>query len=435
MSKKILLCAYAFPPIAGPQAIRWLQFVKHLSSKGWNIDILTVKPSKGYPRYNVKLLEDLPNNIRIFRTYPGPLHRLVYGRYLSSSKSKTSQKIKPTSPRTLKLRKLYRGLSYFLIPDRMIEWLPYALKKGKELLQKNQYDMILSSGFPFSTHVVAYFLKKISNLPWVADYGDPWGFHPSDDPKLIKFLNRRMEEKILRNVDSIIVTTKETKDGYLNSYQFLPDDKIAVIPQGFDDRLYKKIRPITSKKFRIVFTGNLSYSDREAASFFRALSMIDARNIEVVISGYTSPDLVMRIKRTAQIKNTIEILGFRQSEEIVALQKGGDVLISFGWRGGFQIPGKIFEYIAARRPILHVYYDDKDIGKRIIRKYNRGIAVNNDPVHISDKIKDLYRLWKEKKLQNGFDLSPIDNFSWKKNGEKLEKTVNRISNVSGAVKV
>ena len=412
---KILLCAYSFPPISGPQSLRWLKLIKYIS-KRWDVDVLTINPAKGYGRYSADLLKEVPSNVRIFRTYPGIIHHIVYSRYKNSSTVRY-QKLKNSREERI-LRKIYRAVSHISIPDRMVEWLPFALREGKKLLNENKYRLIISSAFPFSSHIVAFFLKRWSSLPWIADYGDPWALC---SPSL---LDRKIEEILVRSMDRIIVTTEETRRGYLSCYS-LSENKVIVIPQGFEEELYNRVKPITSDNFMMVFTGNLSYSARGPERFFDALTMIKEKDFKMVITGYPSPNVVGYIKKIG-INEKVEFTGFISQEEVIALQKGASVLVSFGWKGGYQIPGKIFEYMAARRPILHITYDEKDVAAKIIKNYNKGIVVENDPISIYKGIEKLYSLWKQNEYEGTFDLSLddfLDDFSWKKLGERLERVI------------
>lgn len=169
------------------------------------------------------------------------MHRIVYSRYKNSSVR--YQNLKHNRKETI-LRKIYRAVSHIFIPDRMVEWLPFALREGKRLLNENEYRLIISSAFPFSSHIVAFFLKRGSSLPWIADYGDPWACRSS------LLLERKIEEILVKSMDRVIVTTEETKRGYISCYS-LSENK--VIPQGFEEGHYNRIKPITSDNFKYIF--------------------------------------------------------------------------------------------------------------------------------------------------------------------------------------
>jgi glycosyltransferase involved in cell wall biosynthesis len=412
--RRILLCAYSFPPISGPQSLRWLNFVRRL--KEYEFHVLTITPSKGYGRYSLELLKEVTPNVHIFRTYPGLIHRITYQKRYTEY---TTQIDKNQELGVFELlRNFYRYSSYLLIPDRMVEWIPFALYEGKKLLKDYEYDLIISSAFPFSSHIVAYFLKKWSHLPWIADYGDPWSILSSNP------MDSYIERRILRNIDRVIVTTDEAKSGYLHFYPFLEDNKVTVISQGFDEERYKKIEPVTFDTFTIVFTGNLSYSARDPKKFFNALKRIK-NDINVIITGSPSINIINYVRELG-LENKVKFTGIVSQEEIVALQKGASVLLSFGWKGNYQVPGKIFEYMAAKRPILHVIYDENDVGARIITSYNKGIVVRNEHRDIYESIEKLISCWKKRDCEYYFNLSIPENFSWMNQCRKLKELIEEV---------
>ena len=135
MMKNILLIAYNFPPIAGPRSLRWLQFVKHLS-KDYSIDVLTIQPEEGYGNYDTSLIYQIPKNVKVYRTYPGFIYRFSC-RYLPSEKIKKVQKKSFKIILRKGVKNIYKNiLSPCLMLDNMVEWLPWGLKKAKNLVRK-----------------------------------------------------------------------------------------------------------------------------------------------------------------------------------------------------------------------------------------------------------------------------------------------------------
>jgi hypothetical protein len=184
MRGRILLCTYYFPPIGTPRSYRWKEFVRQLSSKGWGIDVLTIRTSQNHPNYDPDLLEKMPDEVRIFRTYPGIMHHLssvLLSKTSGDSRSALFHSYESTRQGMGKLLfSLYEnGLRYLFIPDEAVIWLPFALLKGYALKKENSYDFIISSGFPFTCHILGFILKQFNgDMSWIADYGDPWINNP-----------------------------------------------------------------------------------------------------------------------------------------------------------------------------------------------------------------------------------------------------------------
>ena len=440
MKGKLLICAYYFPPIGTPRSYRWREFVTHLYSKGWKIDVLTIDTSNKHPNYDSKLLDNLPTEVKIFRTYPGVMHRLssllMSKTNVIASKVKPSDDSQPTSPSTQtslrqKIGKFLfnifeKRLRVIFIPDEAITWLPFALLKGKKLIKENNYDVIISSGFPFTCHIVGFFLKRFSRgKPWIADYGDPWVYNPSFRlPKWRSLIDKKLEARILKSVNKLIFTTDGTKEHYLNLYPFLKPENIKIITQGFSYKEFHESLPESTDKFRIVYTG-VFYEDGEPFRFFDALKHVKEiwKDTEVIIAGNIANKEYKRYVEHNSLSEVVQFIGFVSNKRSLALQKGASVLLLIGHGGGIQVPGKTYEYIAAKRPILSVKIDNADIASKIVERFKRGISVENDPSKISESIIHLYNSWKNKHLESEFNLEDVDEFRWDRLADKLEETV------------
>lgn len=437
MKGKLLICAYYFPPIGTPRSYRWREFVTHLYSKGWKIDVLTIDTSDKHPNYDSKLLDNLPTDVRIFRTYPGIMHH-----FSSLLLSKVADNREPTSSENQSPLKQRSGRSLFrifekslrtvFIPDEAVTWLPFAILKGRKLTKENSYDVIISSGFPFTCHIVGYFLKSLSGgKPWIADYGDPWVNNPSFTlPKWRSLIDKILEARILKSVTKLIFTTDGTKEHYLNLYPFLKSEDVKVITQGFSYKEFHESLPESTGKFRIVYTG-MFYKDGEPFGFFDALKRVREiwKDLEVVIAGNITNEEYKRYTEKNGLSEVVKFIGFVSNKRSLALQKGASVLLLIGHGGGIQVPGKTYEYIAAKRPILSVKIDNADIASKIVERFKRGISVENDPSKISESIIHLYNAWKNKHLENEFNLEDVDEFRWDRLADKLEETILELARV------
>ncbi|MCI0454772.1 MAG: glycosyltransferase [Candidatus Dadabacteria bacterium] len=431
MKGKLLVCAYYFPPIGTPRSYRWREFVTHLSQKGWAIDILTINTNSKHSNYDSKLMDNLPNELSVFRTYPGIMHHFSN---LLLSKTRDNPEFSSLNARTSFRQKLWKSLFKIFekklrtvfIPDEAVSWLPFALMKGNKLVKEGSYDVIISSGFPFTCHIVGFFLKRFSGgKPWIADYGDPWVYNPSFPlPEWRSSIDKKIESKILRDANRLIFTTDKTKEHYLNLYPFLKSENINVITQGFSHKEFSESIPERTDKFRIVYTGSF-YKDEEPFIFFDALKHIGqiSKDIEVIIVGNMPNDEYKRYADNRGLAEIVRFIGFVPNKRAISLQKGASVLLLIGHSGGIQVPGKTYEYIAARRPILSIKMDSADIASLIVDRFKRGISVENDPLKISQVIIDLYNSWKSNRLESEFNLEDIDEFRWDKLADNLERAI------------
>lgn len=429
-NNRILLCAYGFPPLGGPTERRWFNFVKYLSQKGWLIDILTVNPSPNYHNYDAESLKNIPEGVRIFRTYPGPIHKINYQYFPLPKIPVSKEKSKITVKQILRnfLKKTYRNLIYpLLIPDETIEWVPFAFRMAKKLLNENDYKLVISSAYPFSSHIVGLLIKNRSQKIWIGDWSDPLAFNPALSlSEQRRYLYKRIEIKLLKKMDKIILPTEEMKIAYLKWYPFLSEKKLEVISYGVSLEDYEALTPIAATKFRIVYTGIFYKNIRNPYNFFNALIELKDKNpsiredIEVIIAGSIPAEYIEYVHKN-RIDDIISFLGHKPHNYIRVLQKSASVLLLLGSAGGLQLPGKIFEYIAAQNPILCIQYDKEDIAAKLVKKLNCGIVIDNEIDQIREAILTLYKYWKEGSLLSRFNLSSAKEFDWKNLSSKLEK--------------
>lgn len=326
-------------------------------------------------------------------------------------------------------RRLSLGLDTILravaVPDIMVEWLPFALLQGHKLLQDNSYDVILSAGLPFTGHVLGYLLKRLHKLPWVAEYGDPWAFNPSSRlPRWRHSLDRRLEDALLRHADGVVVTTENTREAYLQHYSFLRPDNIWVVPSGYAPEEYVMTPPITSMRFRLVYTGVFYADIRSPRLFLDALKQLKDLDMEIIIAGPADAQLRESI-RTADL-HQVRLLGDVPHEKAIALQKGCSLLILIGNTASFQLPLKTFEYLGAKRPILCIRNSENDPAADLVGSLRRGMVVQDRPELIAAAIRAAYGLWKCGQLDSQFNLGDLEEFTWCHSGARLHSILSRI---------
>jgi len=177
---------------------------------------------------------------------------------------------------------------------------------------------------------------------WTEIHSSTWAFNPFYPFSWRRYLiDRHIEAKLLKNMDNIIVTNKETADGYIKHYPFLDCQKFTIIPAGYDYKEVQQAKLDRGKKFRIVYTG-IFCKERNPEIFFKSITNLNI-DFEMLIAGEVSPQYIKIIKNLG-LNNRVKLLGYQSHERALALQKGADILLLLGWSKGYQIPAKTFEY-------------------------------------------------------------------------------------------
>ncbi|MCX8069215.1 MAG: hypothetical protein N2738_01790 [Thermodesulfovibrionales bacterium] len=425
MPKSILLIAYNYPPLISPQSLRWFYLSRELSKLGYKIDVLTIS----MPSRFQDMKDFIPPEINVYRIPAGPFYYLTY-KY--SREDRRVQKPMTSDKATFDLWKyiyslylfFYRFGNSLLIPNLYTEWLPFAYIKGLSLIQKYRYDLIISSSEPAVCHIVAYLLKKKFNTKWLADYGDPW-IYPIQTHKDIEFkksLIRKLEARLLKKTDFITVTAEGTKKLYIKDYDFLQDDKVQIITQGYCPDVFNSLSEVKDREeFVLTYCGSFYKKLRDPSHLFSALKELTIERLKVKIAGR-----INEFEELVKGQKIIEYNGFISHIDSIRLEKNSTVLLFISNATDTQIPGKIYEYIGAKRPILSITDNLNDPSSRLIRDTNRGIVVNNDKNEIKNGIIRLYQLWQEDRLDSYFDLKDLEEYTWRSSAKKISEVINKI---------
>ncbi|ALW87347.1 hypothetical protein AUC43_12910 [Hymenobacter sedentarius] len=341
---------------------RCLKFVKHLGSFGVEPTVITVDPAEAtYPVLDESLLAEVPAGVRVIRTgtsepfesYKKLTGRAVpYGGFANEGKPGLMQKA----------MRFVRGNVF--IPDPRRGWNRHALAAVERLLAAGEtFDAVLTSSPPHSTQLIGLELQRRHGLRWLADLRDPWTdiyyYKDLHHTPLAAWLDARYERRVLTQADAVLVTSPETKRLFLAKLPDLPSAKFHVLPNGYDESDFQQPSQPPTDCLRITHTGTIT----ELYHINRLLEAVAAcatRNPDVPLRlrfvGQVSAELRHQIE-LAGLLPTTEFLTFVPHDESVKhllcasalLMAIPDVPRNFGI-----LPGKVFEYLAANKPILCV---------------------------------------------------------------------------------
>lgn len=358
--KKILIISYYFPPYSGGGIIRVHNFVKYLPENVFSPIILTVD-DKYYERTfrNEELIDEYKDEVEIVRTksFETPsrgLKEKVYGLREKSLKD------------NLLIFFLKHTINNLLIPDRTILWFPFALQKGLQLIRSQNVKLIFSTAPPFSSHLIAYCLAKMANLPLVLDYRDDWVENVFYDSqcRLRRRIESFLEEKIVKFAKRIISASEESINSFKKKYPYIEKECFIHISNGFDPDIFDEDKYMNSKKrdekIRFVHTGSLTIR-RDPRWFLHAIKELLQDNPElhkkIVIQfiGF-SPKKHIDFTRSVGLN---DIVKFKNNLSLKAIAKilfeKADICLLFQRNsegGQTAIPGKLYEYLACNKPIL-----------------------------------------------------------------------------------
>lgn len=358
--KKILIITYYWPPSGGAGVQRWLKFSKFLPEFGYEPIILTVDERvASYAQLDHSLLAEINPGMAVHRTETFEPYNLY--RKLSNKKEIPYGGFSNQKKITLfeKFSRFIRGNLF--VPDPRKGWNKYAYKKAAELIRKEQIEVVVTSGPPHSTHLIGKKLKRNFGIKWIADFRDPWTdiYYYKDlyHIGLITWYDRKLEESVLSEADKIITVSGEVGKLLLKR---IPDSssKIAVIPNGYDNTDFENAEPVHNEMFTITYTGTISMTYR-IEQFAEAVCLLPGKvkeGIKIRFIGNV-PDEIVNLFYLKGIGEMVEVMGYLPHKQAVSQMKGASMLL-------MSIPdtpdnkgivtGKLFEYLAACKPILAI---------------------------------------------------------------------------------
>jgi hypothetical protein len=349
--KNVLIITYHFNKKETIGSIRMRGIAKYLPEYGWNPTILTPQlESEPECRYNI-----IETNYDDITT--------IWKKRLGF-KTQDTVKMQLGKP-TYKNKKLF--IDYFLkvweeifaYPDANIGWYKYAVEAGEKLLAKGKYDAILSSSNPATCHLVANKLKTLFGIPWVADFRDLWTQnHYSEHFTLSKIIEKRLETATISAADILTTVSQPLAITLRENHR---NKQVNTIMNGFDPE-FKNPGTKTSEKFTIVYTGTLYQGKRDPEPLFQATSesinsgKISSSDIEILFYGAVDDWLFNDIKKY-KLENVINVCGPISREESIHEQRKAQVLLLLTWNHPAEkgvYTGKLFDYLAAQRPIFAI---------------------------------------------------------------------------------
>lgn len=441
MRKHLLVVAYFFPPAGGAGVQRPLKFIKYLPRFGWECTVLTVADGC-YFAEDPSLLADVPPSTRVVRTFSLEVERLRVLRTLRRRHSHTPPPDVVAGRRAGKrLSLLQRARKQLFVPDAQVGWVPFAIRAAMTLCKQQHVDAVWTTSSPYSAHLIGFALKRWLGLPHIADFRDPWTENAMD---LIghKPLQRRLEGAVVRQADRVVGVTPGIVNFLRDAYCPTTPDKFAVIPNGYDPADFSGVhRAPPAGPLRFVFTGAF-YGKIEIGPFLLALSRFlqntpaARRHVEVRLIGQfdrqTNLQYLELVDRLGLGAN-VDRLGYVSHHMSVRALQNAHVLLLpvFAGRGAaHHMPGKIFEYLAANRPILALA--DRGVAADLITEARAGVVVH--PADLSGMERALAALWATYEAHGALPHTPdhavIERFSRIHGAAKLADVLNGVLNTA-----
>jgi glycosyltransferase involved in cell wall biosynthesis len=376
--KTLLMVSYPFPPNASAGAVRSERFARYLGEFGWSVEVITISPRKDMFEDSQRL-RTLGDHVRVHFTN-------TWDPWLWLQRK---------NARGFLLRNVKSSLmKLFSFPDHMIFWTPFAILKGLKILRKKKISALYTTGPPHSSHLAGMCLSKMTGIPWVADFRDPWTlnrYHPYQGRKgidniLLNF-ERLIEKGVYSKAGKVLANTKANQENVLKAFPWIGEEKIVHVPNGWEE--YGIVEQLVKKDslFTIVHSGTF-YPRFKPYGLLHALAAWKKGSNLNGITPMPPIKVILLGARDSVTKRTVSDLGLDDIVEIrpwVSLEESRNVMVEAdllwtslgtGKESATYIPSKVFEYFSAKRPIIGFFPEGET--ERLINETKTGVVFTSD---------------------------------------------------------
>jgi glycosyltransferase involved in cell wall biosynthesis len=408
--RRVLAIAFQFPPDTNVGAQSCDQICRHLSSYGWGVTVLTVRESDiEEPAPDVTAFPGVVERTGLL-PHPILLYRGLKSRWPRNGGALSEETESDVAAET-------RGgdfrrwvLSMLHLPDCYTSWIPTALVAGLRAVQRDKIDCLFSSGPWWTNHLLGLCLARITRLPWVAHFRDPWTEGPWLKPisDWSVRIETRLEKLVLREADAVVCVTDPHMELLRRKHPDVDPGKFLSIPNGYDGTEWTvpsgnvENERGRNGRFTITYAGNF-YAKRTPYPLFQSLrSLIDS---DEIVRDHIQIDLIGRCSTAGGagvaamaselgLGDRVELPGFLSRKETLERVSRANLLLLLAEDWPYRIPAKTYEYLRAGKPILALTTEEAlvDLLKRTGGAW---VADPAKPEEIRAAVKEAYSLWRD----------------------------------------
>jgi glycosyltransferase involved in cell wall biosynthesis len=364
---KVLLVTLYFPPAGGGGVQRPLKFATHLPELGIETHVLAPDDPKWIHRD-----EELA---------PPTLAWVHRARYIGPKGRKPAEELHGARGLDRVTRQAKLTGRRLLVPDENVSWNLTAIPAAIRIARAEGIDVVVTTSPPSSVHLIGAAVKQAAGTPWVADLRDSIVAHPHRRAESLAVRAKEQGEHavarlVARSADAIVCVSEAIADEILERE---PRGRVVHIANGSDFDDFAGLEYVRGTRFRITHTGSF-FGKRDPRPFLTALARVD----DVVarfVGDFRSAD--REWAEQLELGDRLELIPYAPRRRALELQRDSEALLLLipdaGGRGRGVLSGKVFEYVAAERPILAVVPTD-GAAAELLRETGAGVVVAPDDV-------------------------------------------------------
>jgi glycosyltransferase involved in cell wall biosynthesis len=365
---KVLLVTMYFPPAGGGGVQRPLKLAQYLPALGIETHVLAPDDPKWVHR---------DPDVRV------PTQAWVHrARYLGPRARKPAEELRAADGLERALVQAQVTARRLLLPDASVTWNLTAVPAAIRIARREGIDAVITTSPPASIHFVGAAVQRATGTRWIADLRDPIvaNQHRRDDTAAARArqtANEQVARLVARRADAVTCVSEAIADEVRG---LDPRGTVRVVANGCDFDDFAGLEYTRGRRFRITHTGSF-FGRRDPRPFLQAFHDADLDAVARFVGDFRSSD--REWAQSLDLGDRLELVEYQTRAESLRLQRDSEALLLLvpdaGGRGKGVLSGKVFEYIAAGRPILAVVPPD-GAAAELIRETGSGVVAAPDDV-------------------------------------------------------
>jgi glycosyltransferase involved in cell wall biosynthesis len=381
---KVLIVTMYFPPAGGGGVQRPLKFATHLPELGIETHVLAPDDPKWIHRDD--------------ELQPPTLAWIHRARYFGPKGRKPAEELHGTAGLERIGRQAQLAGRRLLLPDENVSWNLTAIPAAIRIVKREGIDVVLTTSPPSSVHFVGAAVKRATRIPWVADLRDSIVAHPHRGAERMLVRVKEQGEHavarlVARNADAVVAVSDAIA---AEVRERSPRGRVVTIANGSDFDDFAAFEHHPSDRFRITHAGSF-FGKRDPRPFLTALKQSRLEDVTARFLGdFRSTD--GEWADSLELGDRLELVPYAPRRRSLELQRDSEALLLLipeaGGRGKGVLSGKVFEYLAAQRPILAIVPPD-GAAAALIRETGAGVVVAPDDVDgMAAALRELHDRWR-----------------------------------------
>lgn len=399
--KKVLIISYYWPPCGGIGVLRCLKIAKYLRLYGWEPIVYTAQNAH-YPTLDYSNLKDIPKGMLVLEQpifEPYAYYKKFVGKPADANVNNDLVASGITGWK-YKLSVFIR--SNFFIPDARACWIRPSVKFLLRWLRQNRVEAIFSDGPPHTNTVIACKIRQATGLPWLADFQDPWTqvdyyqrliLTPWADAK-----HRQLEQQVFQTANAITIVSPTWK----RDLESIGAQNVHLIPWGYDEDDFQDLHLPLDACLTLTHAGLIG-EDRHPEQLFAAIAELlqempafgEVFRLQLIGQVDVSVNESIERYKLNKIAHVLPPVSRRESLEKLAASQALLLILNKAANANGRIPGKLFEYLAVRRPVICIGNPSSDTDQ-ILQQCGAGKCIDHtDKEGMKAALKKLFAIYQQ----------------------------------------